>query len=113
MSNTLSFTELDAQHVEMLPARTVLSLMLLRGGGGSGGSGLGNGGGGGAGGNGGPAIAVNAGNLNNVGVVNVLGHQTVSGTQTNVPVAIGGAGGAGGAGGSGFNVCAIALCKGH
>ncbi|PZS16008.1 MAG: hypothetical protein DLM60_16120 [Pseudonocardiales bacterium] len=29
MSETLSFTELDAQHVELLPARTVLSMMVM------------------------------------------------------------------------------------
>lgn len=113
MFDTFSVTELDAQHVELLPARTVLSLMLTSRGGGGGGNGLGNGGGGGAGGNGGLAIAVNAGNLNNVGNVALFGSHVGGGTQNNIPVAIGGAGGAGGHGGDGFNVCAIALCRGH
>lgn len=78
MSDTLSFTELDAQHVELLPARTVLSMMFTAHG--TGGSNYGNGNGGG----GGTAIAVNAANLNNVGNVNLFGHQTVAGDQVNV-----------------------------
>ncbi len=41
MSDAVSFTEIDGQHVELLPARTVLSLFSLHGGNG------GNGGGGG------------------------------------------------------------------
>jgi hypothetical protein len=113
MFDAFSVTELDAQHVELLPARTVLSLMLTSHGGGGGGHGLGNGGGGGAGGNGGGAISVNAGNLNNVGNVALFGSQITGGNQNNIPVAIGGNGGAGGGGGAGFNVCAIALCRGH
>jgi|SRR3954452_10419075 hypothetical protein len=32
MSNTLSFAELDEQHVELLPARTVLSVLAPMGG---------------------------------------------------------------------------------
>ena len=107
MFDTLSFAELDAEHLELLPARTVLSLMWL-GHGHGGGQGLGNGG------NGGFAIAVAGPNISNN--INVLGNQAVNTTQTSVPVAIGGAGGAGGgggAGGSGFNVCAIALCRGR
>ncbi len=35
MSDTLSFAELEAQHVELLPARTVLSLFSISGGGSS------------------------------------------------------------------------------
>ncbi|MFY9809488.1 MAG: hypothetical protein WCC38_02325 [Pseudonocardiaceae bacterium] len=49
MSDALSFVEIDGQHVELLPARTVLSLFTAGGGrgdrGGNGGTG-GNGGGG-------------------------------------------------------------------
>ena len=56
MSDTLTFAELEAQHVELLPARTVLSLMFSAGGGrGSDTS---------HGGSGGTAVAVNAANLN-------------------------------------------------
>jgi hypothetical protein len=39
MSNALSFTEIDGQHVELLPARTVLSLFTAGGCGGRGGNG--------------------------------------------------------------------------
>ncbi|HEV7451769.1 MAG TPA: hypothetical protein VGO16_10360 [Pseudonocardiaceae bacterium] len=35
---TLSFAEIDSQHVELLPARTVMSLFTLGGKGGNGGS---------------------------------------------------------------------------
>jgi hypothetical protein len=61
MSDALSFTEIDGQHVELLPARTVLSLagIAKTGGGVCGGSG-------GVGGNGGDAyggIGVNALNI--------------------------------------------------
>ena len=38
MSDALSFTEIDGQHVELLPARTVLSLFAVGGFGGDGGS---------------------------------------------------------------------------
>lgn len=31
MSDTVSFTELDGQHAELLPARTVLSMFSLQG----------------------------------------------------------------------------------
>jgi hypothetical protein len=34
MSDTVSFAELDGQHVELLPARTVLSMFSARDGGG-------------------------------------------------------------------------------
>jgi hypothetical protein len=56
MSDKLSFAELDAQHVELLPARTVLSLMFSASGGSRGDTSHG--------GNGGAAVAVNAGNIN-------------------------------------------------
>ena len=61
MSDALSFTEIDRQHVELLPARTVLSLggIVKSGGGVCGGTG-------GTGGNGGDAyggIGVNALNI--------------------------------------------------
>ncbi|MCU1611550.1 MAG: hypothetical protein JWM45_3466, partial [Pseudonocardiales bacterium] len=40
MSDALSFVEIDGQHVELLPARTVMSLFALAGGdGGNGGNG--------------------------------------------------------------------------
>ncbi|MGH3844544.1 MAG: hypothetical protein ACRDS0_24315 [Pseudonocardiaceae bacterium] len=68
MPDTLSIAELDAQHVELLPSRTVLSLMLT-GGHNNVGDNSANGG------NGGIAIAVNAGNIN------------FGGDQTNVAVA--------------------------
>ncbi len=42
MSDAVSFTEIDGQHVELLPARTVLSLFALSGGG-NGGTGGGGG----------------------------------------------------------------------
>ncbi|MGH3844543.1 MAG: hypothetical protein ACRDS0_24310 [Pseudonocardiaceae bacterium] len=68
MSDTLSFAHIDAQHVEMLPARTVLSLMLTSGGHNNVGDNSANGG------DGGTAVAVNQLNLN-------------GGSQTNVVVA--------------------------
>jgi hypothetical protein len=58
MSDTLTFAELDAQQVELLPARTVLSLFSVSGGKG------GDGGKGGAGGSGTGGLGVNAGNVN-------------------------------------------------
>ena len=39
MSDALSFAEIDGQHVELLPARTVLSLFAMGGDGGKGGGG--------------------------------------------------------------------------
>ncbi len=65
MSDTLTFAELEAQHVELLPARTVLSLMFSAGGGR--GSDTSHGGSGGT--------AVDAGNIN------------FGGNQNNVAVA--------------------------
>ena len=59
MFDALSFTEIDGQHVELLPSRTVLSLFSTGGGGVCGGTG-------GTGGNGGDAyggIGVNALNI--------------------------------------------------
>ncbi len=52
MSDAVSFVEIDGQHVELLPARTVLSMFALGGGGGNGGAG-------GAGGHGSGGIGVN------------------------------------------------------
>ena len=74
MSDGLSFFEIDGQHVELLPARTVLSLFVAGGG---------DGGTGGAGGNGQGGLGLNVLNIN------------VAGTQVNSA-----ADGVGGAGGS-------------
>ncbi len=63
MSDALSFTEIDGQHVELLPARTVLSMFALGKGGGDGGFG-------GPGGKGTGGIGVNA------VTVDVLGDQS-------------------------------------
>ena len=63
MSDTLTFAKLDAQHGELLPARTVLTCYCCPSPGGRGGTG-------GGGGNGFGGIGVNA--LN----VNLLGSQT-------------------------------------
>jgi hypothetical protein len=82
MSHTLSFTELDAQQVELLPARTVMSMFTL---------------GGGKGpvdnhqaanntshaGNGGTAIAVNAGNINFGGDQNNVAVASANGGNSN------------------------------
>jgi hypothetical protein len=57
MSDVLSFAELDGQHVELLPARTVLSLFGTVGNGGNGGTG-------GAGGSGTGGFGVNLLNIN-------------------------------------------------
>jgi hypothetical protein len=68
MSDALSFAEIDGQHVELLPARTVMSMFVVgKGGGGDGGKG-------GAGGKGTGGIAL----LSNLVNVNVLGEQTNS-----------------------------------
>jgi hypothetical protein len=50
MSDALSFVEIDGQHVELLPARTVLSLFSTHGGGRGGNGGMGGNGGVGRGG---------------------------------------------------------------
>jgi hypothetical protein len=99
MSDTLSFAEIDRQHVELLPARTVLSMVSAcgcdpggHGGGGGGNAGDGgNGGVGGAGGTGRGGLGINL--LN----VNLFGDQTNSAGN-----GIGGDGGSanGGPGGS-------------
>ena len=80
MSDALSFVEIDAQHVELLPARTVMSL--LRTGGENGGRG-GNGGHAGDGGKGHGGLGVNLLNID------LFGDQTNSAGD-----------GTGGAGGS-------------
>ncbi|HEV7831763.1 MAG TPA: hypothetical protein VGP04_23600 [Pseudonocardiaceae bacterium] len=99
MSDTLTFVEIDRQHVELLPARTVLSMVSAcgcdpggHGGGGGGNAGDGgNGGVGGAGGTGRGGLGINL--LN----VNLFGDQTNSAGN-----GIGGDGGSanGGPGGS-------------
>ena len=88
MSDALSFVEIDAQHVELLPARTVMSL--LRTGGENGGRG-GNGGHAGDGGKGHGGLGVNLLNID------LFGDQTNSAGD-----GVGGAGGHanGGAGGA-------------
>ena len=60
MSDVLSFAEIDGQHVELLPARTVLSVFNAGGGGGRGG----NGGEGGTGGVGRGGLGLNLLNIN-------------------------------------------------
>jgi len=65
MSDTLSFAELDGQHVELLPARTVLSLFNFSGA---------NGGIGGAGSDATGTVGANIGKINFGGhQVNILG----------------------------------------
>ncbi len=78
MSDALSFVEIDGQHVELLPARTVMSMFVLGGGeeGGDGGKG-------GSGGSAQGGVGVNI--LSGIGV---LGTGTASGGD-----AAGGAGG--------------------
>lgn len=61
MSDALTFAELDVQQVELLPARTVMSMFQL---GSTGGSGTGGTGTGGAGGDAHGGIGVNALNFN-------------------------------------------------
>ena len=60
MSDGLSFADIDGQHVELLPARTVLSLFMAGGDGGDGGVG-------GDGGNGQGGIGLNVLNINALG----------------------------------------------
>ena len=62
MSDALSFVEIDGQHVELLPARTVMSLVHTGGGGENSGRG-GNGGEGGNGGQGRGGIGLNVLNI--------------------------------------------------
>ncbi len=59
MTDALSFTEIDAQHLELLPARTVLSLFTAGGGGSKGGDATGGTGGYGGEGEGKATIAHN------------------------------------------------------
>jgi hypothetical protein len=82
MSEALSFVEIDGQHVELLPARTVMSMFAVKGGGGDGGAG-------GPGGKGTGGIGLN------VLDIDVLGDQTNSAAD-----GVGGHGG-GAAGGRG------------
>lgn len=88
MSDALTLAEIDAQHVELLPARTVLSLFMTAGGAGRGGNGGGEN-------PGGPARA--SGLALNLINANLFGDQTNSAGD-----AFGGAGGPnpGGNGGS-------------
>jgi hypothetical protein len=60
MSDALSFVEIDDLHVELLPARTVMSMFRAGGGGGDGGAG-------GAGGTGQGGVGVNLLNINVLG----------------------------------------------
>jgi hypothetical protein len=87
MSDALSFAEIDGQHLELLPARTVMSMLSTTGGSDRGG----NGGTGGAGGAGRGGIGVNLLNID------LFGDQTNSAGD-----GVGGAGGHanGGAGGA-------------
>jgi len=75
MFDALSFAEIDGQHVELLPARTVMSMFSLGKGGGDGGQG-------GNGGKGAGGVGVNLLDIN------VLGDQTNSAAD-----GVGGAGG--------------------
>ncbi|MGH3770105.1 MAG: hypothetical protein ACRDRW_01670 [Pseudonocardiaceae bacterium] len=86
MSDVLSFAEIDGQHIELLPARTVLSLFSAHGAGRGG-----NGGQGGAGGTGRGGLGINLVNAN------LFGDQFNSAGD-----GVGGAGGSanGGAGGA-------------
>jgi hypothetical protein len=88
---TLSFTEIDSQHVELLPARTVMSLFTLGGKGGV----NGHGGAGGSGAGGPVSCVVSIGNLS-AGVGLILGAGSADGTGSSCNSA--GTGGAGGAG---------------
>ncbi|MGH3722457.1 MAG: hypothetical protein ACRDRI_27215 [Pseudonocardiaceae bacterium] len=60
MSDVVSFTEIAGQHVELLPARTVMSVFAVKGGGGDGGKG-------GAGGKGTGGVGVNLLNIDALG----------------------------------------------
>jgi hypothetical protein len=88
---TLSFAEIDSQHVELLPSRTVMSLFTLGGKGGVNGSG-----GDGGDGKGGPvACAVSIGDLTAaLGLILGSGSAEGSGSSCNST----GTGGAGGTG---------------
>jgi hypothetical protein len=86
MSESLSFAEIEGQHVELLPARTVLSLMFTTPHGGNGGAGYG-------------GIGINQGNgaLNGAHQTNVAGGGFGGDAH-------GGIGGNGGDGHGGFGI---------
>jgi hypothetical protein len=88
---TLNFAEIDSQHVELLPARTVMSLFTLGGKGGV----NGHGGAGGSGAGGPVSCVVSIGNLS-AGVGLILGSGAADGTGSSCNSA-----GTGGAGGNG------------
>jgi hypothetical protein len=88
--------ELDAQHVELLPARTVLSLMFSMGRNGNASANGGNGTGIGIGG-----VNVNT-QLNNVGVVTLGNNNHIGGSQSSFQSANGTGVGVGGSGGFAF-----------
>ena len=88
---TLSFAEIDSQHVELLPARTVMSLFTLGGKGDI----KGHGGAGGSGAGGPVACVVSIGNAS-VGLGAILGAGSADGTGSSCNSA-----GTGGAGGDG------------
>jgi hypothetical protein len=68
MSDSMSFTEIESQNVQLLPARTVLSLFVSSGGRGAGGGGGGGGGDHhGGGGGGGAFLNIGDGNANRSG----------------------------------------------
>ena len=77
MRDALSIAELDAQHVELLPARTVLSLMFSTGGNRGGGNTS-------TGGNGGLGVAVNAGNINFGGEQNNVALASANGGNSSI-----------------------------
>lgn len=84
MSDTLSFTELDAQHVELLPARTVLSMMVMGGNGPKGPHNHQTANNTSSGGYGGNAIAVNAGNINFGGDQNNVAVASANGGNSSI-----------------------------
>ena len=89
---TLSFAEIDSQHVELLPARTVMSLFTLSGVNGSGGDG-------GAGKGGTVSCLISIGGLTaGLGAILGAGSAEGSGSSCN-STGTGGGGGAGVAGG--------------
>ncbi|MCA1705770.1 MAG: hypothetical protein LC808_21900 [Actinobacteria bacterium] len=88
---TLNFAEIDSQHVELLPARTVMSLFTLGGKGGV----NGHGGAGGSGAGGPVSCAVSIGNLSlGLGLLIASGAADGTGNSCNST----GSGGAGGPG---------------
>jgi hypothetical protein len=83
MSDALSFVEIDGQHVELLPARTVMSVFHLGGSGGDGGNG-----GKGGGGQGGLGVGI----LDGVGVLGTGSSSIADGSGGNGGSANGGRG---------------------